>query len=60
MSSVPLPLVAVEPTADRREPSNQRPQLMDSLGVRLVEGVEMEHWQYKVTAGGGLWYCIEV
>ncbi len=24
-----------------------------------VNGVEMEQWQYEVTAGGRLWYCID-
>jgi hypothetical protein len=24
----------------------------------LVNGVEMEQWQYEVTAGGRIWYCI--
>lgn len=27
--------------------------------MRAVNGVEMEHWQYEVTAGGRIWYCID-
>ncbi|WP_419863510.1 hypothetical protein [Candidatus Poriferisodalis sp.] len=24
-----------------------------------MNGVEMEQWQYEVTAGGRIWYCID-
>jgi hypothetical protein len=29
------------------------------MGSRLVNGAEMEQWQYEVTAGGRSWYCID-
>ncbi len=31
----------------------------DSLGERVVNGTEMQQWQYEVTAGGRIWYCID-
>ena len=27
--------------------------------MRTVNGVAMEQWQYEVTSGGRLWYCID-
>jgi len=45
-------------TADpRRRDSRQHP-LKGALGHRSVNRVEIEQWQYEVTAGGRLWYCI--
>ena len=38
--------------------SRQHP-LKGSLARRSVGGVEMEQWQYEVTAGGRIWYCID-
>ena len=29
------------------------------MGRRSVNGTELEQWQYEVTAGGRIWYCIE-
>jgi hypothetical protein len=29
------------------------------LGQRIVNGIEMEQWQYEVTSAGRLWYCID-
>jgi hypothetical protein len=29
------------------------------LGQPSVNGAKMEQWQYEVTAGGRLWYCID-
>jgi hypothetical protein len=46
-------------TADpRRRDARQHP-LKGSLGTRLVNGVELEQWQYEVTAGGRIWYCVD-
>lgn len=45
-------------TADpRRRDARQHP-LKGSLGSRLVNGTEMEQWQYEVT-GGRIWFCID-
>jgi hypothetical protein len=38
-------------------PPRQHP-LKGSLGSRLVDGTEMEQWQFEVT-GGRIWYCID-
>jgi hypothetical protein len=32
---------------------------MGSLGTRSVNGEMLEQWQYEVTGGGRLWYCID-
>ena len=29
------------------------------IGTRTVNGEVMEQWQYEVTSGGRLWYCID-
>lgn len=42
----------------RRRDSRQHP-LKGSLGARPVNGIELEQWQYEVTGGGRLWYCID-
>lgn len=46
-------------TADPRRRDRRQHPLKGSLGRRSVNGVEMEQWQYEVTAGGRLWYCID-
>lgn len=46
-------------TADPRERSGRQHPLKGSLGSRTVNGEEMEQWQYEVTGGGRLWYCID-
>lgn len=33
--------------------------LKGSLGRRSINGVELEQWQYEVTSGGRVWYCID-
>lgn len=46
-------------TADpRRRDSRQHP-VRGALGQRAVNGVDLEQWQFEVTAGGRLWYCID-
>lgn len=46
-------------TADpRRRDARQHP-LKGDLGTRMVNGRELEQWQYEVTAGGRIWYCID-
>lgn len=46
-------------TADPRTRTERQHPLKGSLARRSVNGVEMEQWQYEVTAGGRLWYCID-
>lgn len=46
-------------TTDPRQRDSRQHPLKGSLGRRSVNGVDMEQWQYEVTAGGRLWYCID-
>ena len=46
-------------TADPRERTNRQHPLKGGLGSRSVNGEEMEQWQYEVTGGGRIWYCID-
>ncbi len=46
---------------DPRDPSRpgRQHQLRGSLATREVAGEMLEQWQYEVTAGGRIWYCID-
>jgi hypothetical protein len=46
-------------TADPRSRTARQHPLKGSLGTRSVSGEQLEQWQYEVTAGGRLWYCID-
>lgn len=46
-------------TTDPRDRTERQHPLKGSLGTRTVNGQEMEQWQYEVTGGGRLWYCID-
>ena len=46
-------------TDDPRARSERQHPLRGDLGAREVSGRTMEQWQYEVTAGGRLWYCID-
>lgn len=46
-------------TADPRDRSDRQHPLKGGLGTRTVNGEDMEQWQYEVTGGGRLWYCID-
>ncbi len=46
-------------TADPRSRRRRQHPLKDALARRIVNGTEMEQWQYEVTAGGRIWYCID-
>lgn len=46
-------------TADPRERTKRQHPLKGDLGHRSVNGVAMDQWQYEVTGGGRLWYCID-
>jgi len=46
-------------TADPRHRDDRQHPLRGSLGSRTVNGEALEQWQYEVTSGGRLWYCID-
>jgi hypothetical protein len=46
-------------TTDPRQRDDRQHPLRGGLGARTVNGEEMEQWQYEVTSGGRLWYCID-
>lgn len=46
-------------TRDPRERDDRQHPLKGSLGMRVLNGVQMEQWQYEVTAAGRFWYCID-
>jgi hypothetical protein len=46
-------------TGDPRHRSDRQHPLKGSLSARAIKGKSLEQWQYEVTAGGRLWYCID-
>lgn len=46
-------------TSDPRERTARQHPLKGALTTRSVNGEPLEQWQYEVTAGGRLWYCID-
>ncbi|MGH2707051.1 MAG: hypothetical protein ACRDJF_10435 [Actinomycetota bacterium] len=46
-------------TTDPRQRSKRQHPLKGDLGTRLVNSETLEQWQYEVTGGGRLWYCID-
>ena len=46
-------------TGDPRNRDDRQHPLRGRLGTRLINGETMEQWQYEVTSGGRLWYCID-
>lgn len=46
-------------TNDPRTRTERQHPLKGVLGTREVSGQALEQWQYEVTAGGRLWYCID-
>lgn len=46
-------------TGDPRFRDDRQHPLKGNLSKRVVNGEELEQWQYEVTAGGRLWYCID-
>ena len=46
-------------TTDLRARLERQHPLRGELGQRDVVGQPLEQWQYEVTAGGRLWYCID-
>jgi hypothetical protein len=46
-------------TTDPRQRDQRQHPLRGSLGRRTVGGKELDQWQYEVTGGGRLWYCVD-
>lgn len=46
-------------TTDPRDRTDRQHPLKGSLGSRTVNGQTLEQWQYEVTGGGRLWYCVD-
>jgi hypothetical protein len=46
-------------TTDPRQRTERQHRLKGALGSRSINGQAMEQWQYEVTGGGRLWYCID-
>ena len=46
-------------TSDPRQRDDRQHPLKGALGTRVVNGKTMEQWQYEVTAGGRVWYCVD-
>ena len=46
-------------TTDPRQRDSRQHPLKGSLSSRTVNDVAMDQWQYEVTAGGRIWYCID-
>ena len=45
-------------TANPRQRTERQHPLKGNLGTRCVNGEMLEQWQYEVTGGGRLWYCM--
>lgn len=46
-------------TSDPRARDARQHPLKGTLATRMVNGEPLEQWQYEVTAGGRIWYCID-
>jgi hypothetical protein len=46
-------------TTDPRQRDSRQHPLKGALGSRVVNGGQLEQWQFEVTAGGRVWYCID-
>lgn len=46
-------------TTDPRQRDGRQHPLKGPLGRRVVNGEQLEQWQFEVTAGGRVWYCID-
>ena len=45
-------------TAPTARTAAQKP-LRGRLGTRTIGGVEMAQWQYDISSGARLWYCVD-
>ena len=41
------------------ERTDAQKRLKGSLGTRTIQGTEMEQWQYDVSSGARIWYCVD-
>lgn len=46
-------------TSDPRVRDARQHPLKGTLATRMINGEQLEQWQYEVTAGGRIWYCID-
>ena len=46
-------------TADPRRWNKRQQPLRDELATATANGMELPQWQYEVTGGGRIWYCID-
>jgi hypothetical protein len=46
-------------TADPRHRDERQHPLRGTFSQRVVNGEELEQWQYEITGAGRLWYCID-
>lgn len=46
-------------STDPRDRTDRQHPLKGNLATRIINGTTMEQWQYEVTGGGRLWYCID-
>lgn len=46
-------------TSEPRHRSSRQHPLRGSYGKRMLNGAEMEQWQFEVTGSGRVWYCID-
>ncbi|QXC46721.1 MULTISPECIES: hypothetical protein [Rhodococcus erythropolis group] len=56
-------LVAYEEMRRReveQEPTPRHHRLKGRLATGVHNGAEMEQWQYEVTAGGRIWYLLDI
>jgi hypothetical protein len=51
--------VAITADPRCRDDLSRQHRLKYDLGTIVVDGVEMEQWQYEVTGGGRIWYAID-
>ena len=46
-------------TSDPRRRNTRQHPLRGPWRQSVVNGIEMEQWQYEVISGGRIWYCID-
>ena len=46
-------------TSQPRSRSNRMHPLRGAYRTVLLNGVEMDQWQYEITGSGRIWYCID-
>ncbi len=46
-------------TADPRNRSKRQHPLRGRFATATVNGIQLPQWQYEVTGGGRIWYCID-